>query len=145
MHNWSTFCARMSQGQTQTHKTHHGPDLGEAITITVIVFSMFRHESYTQMPFCPKTSELGVSKLGFLQLWRPIILCVDLHLKWGLKQSFSPCREPFNGMWHATCAKLNQGDSWLLMVGWRTPNSLQDSKVSPSTRQWKGEESRHVP
>jgi hypothetical protein len=28
---------------------------------------------------------------------------------------------------------------------WRTPNSLRDSNVSPSERQWKGEESGHVP
>jgi len=28
---------------------------------------------------------------------------------------------------------------------WRIPNSLKDSNVSPSERQWKGEESRHAP
>jgi hypothetical protein len=28
---------------------------------------------------------------------------------------------------------------------WRIPNSLKDSNVSPSERQWKGEESRHIP
>jgi hypothetical protein len=32
MHNWSIFDAWKNHGQTQIHKTHHGPNLGEAIT-----------------------------------------------------------------------------------------------------------------
>jgi hypothetical protein len=32
-------------------------------------------------------------KLELLWLWRPITLCVDLRLKWGLKKSCSPCWE----------------------------------------------------
>ncbi len=50
-------------------------------------------------------------------LWRCITLCVDLRSRWGLKQSFSPCWELFNGMSHATWMKGNWGDLWLLMVG----------------------------
>ncbi len=32
VHNWSTFGARTSHGQIQTHKIHRDPDLGEATT-----------------------------------------------------------------------------------------------------------------
>jgi hypothetical protein len=42
------------------------------------------------------------SKLGNPQLWGPITLCVDLQLRWGLKQSCSPHRDLSNGMWHVT-------------------------------------------
>ncbi len=46
----------------------------------------------------------------------PITLSTDLWLKWGLKQSYSPCQEISNSMWHATFTQRNQGDSWLLVV-----------------------------
>ncbi len=55
-------------------------------------------------------------KLGLPQTWRPITLCADLWLKWGLKKSYSPCQELFNDISHTTCTQGNQGDSWLLMV-----------------------------
>jgi hypothetical protein len=66
-----------------------------------------------------RDSHVGVPKfpkLGLLQLWGPIILCVDLRLKWGLKKSYSPCWEFSKGMWHTTYTQGNQGDSWLLVV-----------------------------
>jgi hypothetical protein len=34
---------------------------------------------------------------------------------------------------------------WGYKPSWRTPNSLRDSNVNPSRKQWKREESRHVP
>jgi hypothetical protein len=55
-------------------------------------------------------------KLGLPQLWRPIILCANLWLRWGLKQSCSPCQEISNVMSHATCTQGSQGYSRLLMV-----------------------------
>jgi hypothetical protein len=55
-------------------------------------------------------------KLGLSWRYRPITLCENLWLKWGLKQSCSPHRELSNGMSHATCTQRIQGDSWLLMV-----------------------------
>jgi hypothetical protein len=64
-------------------------------------------------------SQMGVSKLprsGLPRLWGAITLCANLRLKWGLKQSCSPRRELFNGMWHATYTKGNRVNSWLLMV-----------------------------
>jgi hypothetical protein len=52
VHNWITFGARMSQGQPQTHKTHHNPDLGEATTFPLIVYSAPLHMGHIQMTFC---------------------------------------------------------------------------------------------
>jgi len=45
----------MSHGQTQTHKTHHDQDLGEATTFSFIVLYVPGHWAITQMLFCPKT------------------------------------------------------------------------------------------
>ncbi len=53
MHSWSTFGPRMSHGQTRTHKTHHGLDLGEATTFPLIVYIVPLHEAHIQMAFCP--------------------------------------------------------------------------------------------
>jgi hypothetical protein len=55
MHSWSTFGVRMSHGQTQIHKTHHNPNLGEATTFPLIVYYVPLHEAYIQMAFCPGT------------------------------------------------------------------------------------------
>jgi hypothetical protein len=55
VHNWSTFGVRMSHRQIRIHKTHHGPDLGEATTFPLIVYSMLFHEAHIQMAFCPGT------------------------------------------------------------------------------------------
>jgi hypothetical protein len=64
-------------------------------------------------------SQNGVAtlKLRLFWFWRPIIMCVDLWLRWGLKQSCSPSQDLFNDMWHATHKQGNQGDSQLLVVG----------------------------
>jgi hypothetical protein len=111
MHSWSTFGVRTSHEQTRTQKTHHGPDLGEAITFPLILYIVPFHETPIQMGI-PK-----FPKLGLLWLWGPIILCADLWLRWGLEQSCSPHRELSNSMSHATCTQGNQINSWLLVVG----------------------------
>jgi len=80
---------------------------------------------------CPDTFKFGVlkfSKLGLLQLWRLIILCVNLWLKWGMKEKFSHFWDLSNGMWHATCMQGNQGDSWLLVV----KSQINNLTFSPS-------------
>jgi hypothetical protein len=41
----------------RTHKTHHGPDLGEPITFPLIVYSAPLHGAHIQMAFCPGTSK----------------------------------------------------------------------------------------
>jgi hypothetical protein len=110
----------MNHMQTQIHKIHHDPNLGEATTFPLLVLSMPSHRACTQMSFCPKTPKLGIlkfPKLGFTWFWMPITFCANLWLRWGMKQSCSPHRELFNNMWHTTCTYINQGDYWLLMVG----------------------------
>ncbi len=80
MRNWKTFGAWMNHGQTQTHKTCHNSDLGEATTFPFIVFYVLGHGACIQMSFCLGIIKLGVlkfSKLGLLQLWRLITSCVD--------------------------------------------------------------------
>ncbi len=69
---------------------------------------------------------LKFPKLGLPQLWGCITLCVDLWLRWGLKQSCSPYRELSNSMSHATCTKGNWGDSWLLVVNSQIGNLIPD-------------------
>jgi hypothetical protein len=54
MHNWNIYGAKTSHGQTRTHKTHHGPDLGDFTTFPLILYSMLLHEAHIQMTFCPK-------------------------------------------------------------------------------------------
>jgi hypothetical protein len=65
-------------------------------------------------------SQVGVPKLPKLELprlWGPIILHVNLLLKWCLKQSCSPYQDLSNGMFHATSMQGNWVDSRLLVVG----------------------------
>jgi hypothetical protein len=59
--------------------------LRETTNFLFIVFSLPSHGAYTQMSFCPRILKLEVpkfSKLGFLQLWKPISFCANLLLKW---------------------------------------------------------------
>jgi hypothetical protein len=66
MRNYNTFGAQMSHGQTRTHKTHHGPNLGEATTFPLIVHSMHGHRANIQMAFCLETQSgsLEIPKVG---------------------------------------------------------------------------------
>jgi hypothetical protein len=118
VHSWSTFGAKTSHRQTQTHKTHHGPNLGEAITFPFIVDSVPLHEAHIQMAFCPGTPkwEFQNSQSWDYRDFAPITLCADLQLEWGLKQSYICCQELSNDMSHATCTQGNRVDSRLLMV-----------------------------
>jgi len=65
-------------------------------------------------------------KLGLPQLWGPITLHANLLLRWGLKQSCSPCWDLFNGMLHTTYTQGNWVDSRLLMIGSQTTNLTPD-------------------
>jgi hypothetical protein len=114
------FGAWMYHGHTQTHKTHHGLNLGEDTTFPLIVFYVHGHGDCTQMSFCPGTFKLWVSKFSKLrlsQLWKSIFFFAKLRLRWHLNQSCSPRQDFSKYMWHATYAQINQGDSWLLVVG----------------------------
>jgi hypothetical protein len=111
--------------------------LGEATTFPFIVYSTPLHEAHIQMGI-PKFPKLGVQRL-----WGPVTLCVDLWLKWGLKQSSNLRQELFHSIWHATWTQGNWVDSRLLVIGnqitnltcdlsfghklcFRSPNGLRD-------------------
>jgi hypothetical protein len=106
VHNLNTFGVKTNHGQTHIHKTHHNPDLGESIIFPLIVYFVPGHDTNTQMAFCPGTPKWesrNSQSWDSPQLWGPITLFVDLQLKWGLKQSYSPYQELSNNMLHATC------------------------------------------
>ncbi len=105
MHSLNIFGARTSHEQTQTHKIHHGPDLGEATTFPLIVYFVALHEAHIQMTFCLKTPKC-----------ESIILRSNLWLGWSSKQSCSPRWNLSNSMSHATWTWGNRGDSRLLVV-----------------------------
>jgi hypothetical protein len=119
----------MNHEQTWTHKTHHGLDLGEAITFPLILYFVPLHEAHIQMAFFPQDSQMGVLKflkLGLPQLWVFITLCADLGLKWSLKQNCSPHWEFSNDISHATYTKGNRINSQLLVVKSQTANLTPD-------------------
>jgi hypothetical protein len=51
MYSLNTFGAKMNHSQTRIHKTHHGPNLGEATTFPLIGYSVPLHEAHIQMTF----------------------------------------------------------------------------------------------
>jgi hypothetical protein len=119
MHSWSTFGARTNHGQTQTHKTHHGLDLGQATTFHLIIYFVSGHGTGIQMALCPETPKWesqNSHNWDSCDFWRPITLHANLQLGWSLKKSCSPYQYLFNNMLHATYTWGNRGDSWLLMV-----------------------------
>ncbi len=120
MHSWSTFGAKTHHRQTRTHKTHHSPNLGGATTFPLIVYFFSWPQDQHPNGILSQDSQVKVPKfpkLGFMQLWGPMTLCVDLRLKWGLKQSYSPYQELSYSMLYDICTWENWGDSWLLVVG----------------------------
>jgi hypothetical protein len=132
VHSWSTFGARMNHGRIRTHKTHHNPDLGEATTFPLIVYSVHVHKTNIQMTFFPRLPS-GTSKfpeLRFPQLWGHITLCAYFRFRWGLKKSYSLRWELSNGMSHATCTHGNRDDSQLLVVD----NQINNLTLGPSFR-----------
>jgi hypothetical protein len=55
VHNLGTFGVRTSHEQIWTRKIHHGPDLGEATTFSLIIFFEPLHKGHIQMAFCLRT------------------------------------------------------------------------------------------
>jgi hypothetical protein len=112
MHSWTILVHGWAMGKHRFTSLTMAQTWGKPSPFPLIVYSMPGHETSTQMSFL----KLKFPKLRFLQLWGPIILCVDLWLKWGLKQNCSPRWKFTNDMSHATWTQGNRGDSWLLMV-----------------------------
>jgi len=83
VHSRSTFGATTSHEQTQTQKTHHNPDLGEATTFPFIIYFVPLHEAHPN-GILSRDSQVGVPKfpqLGLPQFCRPITLRAELQLK----------------------------------------------------------------
>jgi hypothetical protein len=59
MRSLSIFRARTNDEQTQTHKIHHGSDLGETTTFPFMVFSVPSHGASTQHHFVLKLPSGG--------------------------------------------------------------------------------------
>jgi len=68
----------MSHGQTRIHKTHHGPDLGEATTF--LPYRILCGYPQGPQPNDPSGSP-EMPRLGLPQLWGPITLRADLEMR----------------------------------------------------------------
>jgi hypothetical protein len=89
-HGWNTFGARKSHERPRTHKTHHGPDSGEATTFPHIVYFAPPHESDIRMAFLSRDSQMEVPKLprlGVPQFCGTISSYANLGSRWGLNRS----------------------------------------------------------
>ncbi len=113
---------------TLDHKTHHGPDSGEATTFPHIVFSASHFGDYIQMALfpgtpklesrnCPKTVPVEVPGL-----WELITPDCEVWSRQGLNQTCSPCRDLFNDVSHSQFGGLEEVDSWLFVVESQTGN-----------------------
>ncbi len=110
---------------TWTHKTHHGPDSGEATTFPHIVFSAAGRGGYIRMAQIPGTPEMESRNcLGRtpetlnrhnsrLQSW----------IATRSNQSCSPCRDLSKAMSHTQIKRREEVDSRLLVVGSQTATS----------------------
>jgi hypothetical protein len=110
---------------TLDHKTHHGPDSGEATTFPHIVFSTTLRWGYIQMVLflgtpklesrnCPETVPVGV-----LGLWKLITPDYQVWSQQGPNQSCSP-RDLSNNISHSQFGGREEVDSRLLVVGSQT-------------------------
>jgi hypothetical protein len=99
VHSWNTFSVTINHKQTQIHKTHHGPDLGE--TTTFPLYSIFwlvtgLASKWHFVPGLPSASP-KIPKVGTPTTLGAHNFVCNLWLRWGLKQG-------------------NRGDSRLLVV-----------------------------
>jgi hypothetical protein len=122
----STFGARTNHKQPQTHKTHHGPNSGEATTFPHIVYSAPLRGNGIWMGFCLETPKWKSLRLGVLQLCVTIISYANLRSGRGLNQSCSPCWKISNDVSHATYTQGNRVDSRLPVVGSQTASLTPD-------------------
>jgi len=114
----------MNHGQTWTHKTHHGLNLGKPPPSPYNILCAWSQDEHPNV-ILSRDFQLGVLKFPKLELprfWRPISLCADLQLRWGLKKNYNPCWELSNGILLATYMQGNRGDSWLSVVGSQIAN-----------------------
>jgi hypothetical protein len=97
---------------TWTHKTHHGPDSGEATTFPHIVFFTAGRGGYIRMAQIPGTPEIVPA--GLPELWTAITPDCRVGSRWGLNQS--PRQDLSNAMSHTQIGRREEVDSRLLVV-----------------------------
>ncbi len=108
---------------TLTHKTHHGPDSGEATTFPHIVFSAMLCGDYIQMAFFPRTPKLEsrncpeTVSVGVPGLWELITPDCRVRSQQGLNQSYSPRQDLSNSVSHSQFRGREEVDFRLLVVG----------------------------
>jgi hypothetical protein len=108
---------------TLEHKTHHGPDSGEATTFPHIVYSAARDGGYIQMAQIPGTPKLEsrnrpeIVPVGVPGLWELITLNSRIRSQQGMNQTCSPCRDLFNAVSHSQIGCQKEVDFRLLVVG----------------------------
>jgi len=111
---------------TSDHKTHHGPDSGEATTFPHIVFYVPLCRDYIQMALFPGTPKLESRNCpetvpgGVPGLWE--LITPDCQVWWrrGLNQTCSPRRDLSNDVSHFQFGGRKKVDSRLLVVGSQT-------------------------
>ncbi len=117
VHSWNTSDVGTSHEQTWIHKTHHGPNLGEATTFPLIVYFVLSHGTSTQMTFCPGTPKF--SQFKFSRLWGPHNFACRLLIKIRSKTKLFLSSRAFQ--WYVAChlhaSKLGQ---YLTFSGWES-------------------------
>jgi hypothetical protein len=107
----------MSHRRLWTHKTHHGPDSGEATTFPYVVYSAPLHGVTSKWLFVPRLLS-GSPKIAIAGT----LATLRAH-------NFLSCsrrRELSNGMSHVACTQGNRVDSWLLVVESQIANLTPD-------------------
>jgi hypothetical protein len=103
--------------------THHGPNLGEATTFPLIVFSAALRRGYIQMALFPRTPKLesqNCPKTVLARvpgLWKLISPDCQVQLERGLNQCCRSPQELSIAMLHTVIGHRKEVDSRLLMVG----------------------------
>jgi len=117
---------------TLIHKTHHGPDSGEATTFPQIVFSTTLRGGYIQMALFPGTPKLEswncpeTVPLGVPGLWELITPDCQVWSRRDLNKSCSSLQELSNAMSHSQFGCREEVDSWLLVVESQTASLTPD-------------------
>jgi hypothetical protein len=113
---------------TLDHKTHHGPDSGEATTFPHIVFFAPHFGDYMQMALflgTPKLESRNCPEIvpsGVPGLWALITPDSQVGSQRGLNRTCSPRQDFSNAMLHSPFAGWEDVDSRLLLVRSQTGN-----------------------
>jgi hypothetical protein len=114
---------------TSDHKTHHGPDSGDATTIPHIVYSVTLRRTHIQMAQIPGTPEMEsrscpeIISGGVPGLWELITPDCEIGSRRGLNRTCSPRRDLSNDLSHFRFGLHEKVDSRLLVAGSQTASS----------------------